>query len=94
MPCCTIPLEAIIDAATTEVNPTGVCEVAKQMAVSVQEEISKNEIVRQIVSRKIGDNFLVTKKPITHCGGITLAHTAGHIMMCVSSTKLNILETG
>lgn len=64
-----VPLEAVVHATATEVEPNKICEVAKQMAVSVSEEASKNGIVRQIVQKKIGTDFLVTKKPITQRGG-------------------------
>ena len=50
---CLVPLEAIIDAAATEVDPTGVCEVAKQMAVSVQEEISKMKLCDKLLAGRL-----------------------------------------
>lgn len=79
-----VPLEAVIDAAATEVDPTKFCEVVKQMAVSVSEEVSKNEIVRQIVSRKISDDFLVTKKPITNRGSDHFSpYCRSHRDMCI-----------
>ena len=64
-----VPLEAIMQATTTEVDPNKIYEAAKQMAVSVFDESSRNSIIRQIIERKIGSDFLVTKKPVTKRGG-------------------------
>ena len=60
-----VPLEALMELTTTEVDPARIYEVAKERAVGMIDEISKNAIVRQIIQRKLGNNFIVTKKPIT-----------------------------
>ena len=63
-----VPLESLLQVTALEVNPDKIYEAARQMAVSVFDEAAKNGIVRQIIERKIGGNFLVTKKPITKRG--------------------------
>lgn len=46
-------------------NPDRMISLAREMAVTIKQENSKNEILEEIIKRKLGDEYTVTHKPVT-----------------------------
>ena len=60
-----IPLDFIQQLLTIEHDPRRICHLAKEKAVSLTCEPSKNDIIEQIIQKRIEKDFIVTRKPLT-----------------------------
>ena len=58
-------MDFIQQLLTIEHDPRGICELAREKAVSLTCEPSKNDVIEQIIQKRIGKDFTVTRKPLT-----------------------------
>lgn len=56
-----VPLHLLTDLLVVENDISRAITMAEQLAVSVVGEAPKNDIMRQIIERKLGGMFTVTK---------------------------------
>lgn len=83
-----VPLGALLKITATEVDPHKMCEIAKGIAESVDEEPSRNGIMRQIIQRKLGDDFIVAKTPMTKRQGNHFSpYSRSHHDLCIQHKK-------
>lgn len=60
-----IPLDFIQQLLTIEHDPRRICDLAREKAVSLTCEPSKNNVVEQIIQKRIEKDFIVSRKPLT-----------------------------
>ena len=60
-----VPLSGITDVTTSGQDSIISMAIARGMTVTLKKEISRNEVVEELIKQKLGDNFIVSDKPAT-----------------------------
>ena len=60
-----VPVDFIQQILTIEDDRRRICDLVREKAVSLTCEPAKNDVVEQIIQKKIGKDFTVCKKPLT-----------------------------
>ena len=60
-----VPLSSITDLASAGHDSSTMASMATGLAVKLQKEISRNEVIEDIIKQRLGENFTVTHKPAT-----------------------------
>ena len=93
-----VPLDILSKIACKESDAKKVVEAAQELAVSVDGEVSKNSIMKQIIAKKIGDNFTVTNKIITKRTGNFSPYSRSRHDLCIYHNthffKNGVITTG
>ena len=58
-----VPFSTLADLI--EHNPDRILSLAREIAVTIKQENSKNEVLKEIIKQRLGDQYTVTHKPVT-----------------------------
>ena len=77
-----------------ETEPTKITEMVEEVAVRLKDEPSRNEIIEQIIHRKLGDNFTVSSKPMVERKGMNFnPYAKSRQDLCIVH-KTNFFKSG
>ena len=60
-----VPLSSLTDLVSDGYDSSSIASMAAGLAVRLKKEISRNEVIEDVLKQRLGEEFTVTHKPVT-----------------------------